>query len=125
VKIATRPTDHLYASPATAFVAEFVGTMNRLPGDLAGGTVAVLGTKVPVRAGGPEAADGPVDVLARPEGLTIAAAESGNGIVTTRTFLGAATRVGGAAVRRPPGGHRRAERRRRDDPGNRGPGGPA
>jgi putative spermidine/putrescine transport system ATP-binding protein len=35
-----------------------------------------------------------VDVLARPEGLTIAAAESGNGIVTTRTFLGAATRVG-------------------------------
>ena len=54
----------------------------------------MLGTKVPVRAGRPEAADGPVDVLARPEGLTIAAAESGNGIVTTRTLLGAATRVG-------------------------------
>ena len=26
--------DRLYAEPATAFVAEFVGTMNRLPGEL-------------------------------------------------------------------------------------------
>jgi putative spermidine/putrescine transport system ATP-binding protein len=34
-----------------------------------------------------------VDVLVRPEGLTVAAAESGNGIVSTRTFLGASTRV--------------------------------
>ena len=34
----------LYSRPATAFVAEFVGTMNRLPGELAGpGTVTVLG----------------------------------------------------------------------------------
>jgi putative spermidine/putrescine transport system ATP-binding protein len=86
--------DELYSRPATAFVAEFVGTMNRLPGDLSDGTVTVLGTKVPARDGGPEAADGPVDVLVRPEGLTIAAAESGNGIVTTRTFLGGTTRVG-------------------------------
>ena len=39
----------LYSRPATAFVAEFVGTMNRLPGELAGpGTVAVLGATVAV-----------------------------------------------------------------------------
>ncbi len=82
----------LYAKPATAFVAEFVGTMNRLPGDLnGGGTVTVLGTAVPVQDGAPES--GPVDVLVRPEGLTLAPAPNGNGIVSNRTFLGASTRV--------------------------------
>jgi putative spermidine/putrescine transport system ATP-binding protein len=83
----------LYTRPATAFVAEFVGTMNRLPGDLGGGgtAVTVLGTTVPVQEGGP--GSGPVDALIRPENLTVAPAEGGNGIVTGRTFLGAVTRV--------------------------------
>jgi len=83
----------LYHRPATAFVAEFVGTMNRLPGDLAagGGTVTVLGSTVPVHDGGPTS--GPVDVLVRPEAMTVAPAEGGNGIVTGRTFLGGTTRV--------------------------------
>jgi putative spermidine/putrescine transport system ATP-binding protein len=85
--------DELYSRPATAFVAEFVGIMNRLPGDLGtGGTaVAVLGATVPVQEGGP--ASGAVDVLVRPESLTVTPAEGGNGIVTGRTFLGAITRV--------------------------------
>jgi putative spermidine/putrescine transport system ATP-binding protein len=67
--------------------------MNRLPGDLgSGGTaVTVLGTTVPVQPGGPES--GPVDVLVRPENLTVTAAEGGNGIVSNRTFLGSITRV--------------------------------
>jgi putative spermidine/putrescine transport system ATP-binding protein len=83
----------LYARPATAFVAEFVGTMNRLPAELGsdGTTVTVLGTTVPAQDGGPDS--GPVDALIRPENLTVAAAEAGNGIVTGRTFLGAVTRV--------------------------------
>jgi putative spermidine/putrescine transport system ATP-binding protein len=83
----------LYTRPATAFVAEFVGTMNRLPGELGGGgtVVTVLGTTVPVQDGGP--ASGPVDALVRPENLTVAVAEGGNGIVTARTFLGSVTRV--------------------------------
>jgi putative spermidine/putrescine transport system ATP-binding protein len=83
----------LYSRPATAFVAEFVGTMNRLPAELAGGgtAVTVLGTTVPAQQGGP--VSGPVDALVRPENLTVAAAEGGNGIVTGRTFLGAVTRV--------------------------------
>jgi putative spermidine/putrescine transport system ATP-binding protein len=83
----------LYSRPATAFVAEFVGTMNRIPGELAAdGTAATLGASVPV-AGAHDAAPGPVDVLVRPEGLAVAAAGDGNGIVAGRAFLGAVTRV--------------------------------
>ena len=90
--------DELYTDPATAFVAEFVGIMNRIPGELqSGGTVAVLGTTVPVR--GQDTADAlgsdkAVDVLVRPEGLTMELVENGNGIVAHRTFLGSVTRVG-------------------------------
>jgi putative spermidine/putrescine transport system ATP-binding protein len=88
--------DELYADPATPFVAEFVGVMNRIPGELqSGGTVLVLGANVPVRGQGPEGVDGnAVDVLVRPEGLEMEVTEHGNGIVTTRTFLGSVTRVG-------------------------------
>ena len=82
----------LYSRPATAFVAEFVGTMNRIPGQLAAGTVTALGAAVPAHDGH-QAADGPVDVLVRPEGLTLTAAAGGNGIVTARTFRGAVTRI--------------------------------
>ena len=81
----------LYAQPATAFVAEFVGTMNRIPGDIKGdGRVSVLGAALPIRGSRP---GGPVDVLIRPEELRIAAAPSGNGIVTMATFLGSLTRI--------------------------------
>ncbi len=84
--------DELYSRPATPFVAEFVGTMNRLPGELgSGGTVTVIGITVSVQPGGP--ASGPVDALIRPENLTVTPSESGDGIVTVRTFLGAVTRL--------------------------------
>jgi len=85
--------DELYTNPATAFVAEFVGVMNRIPGELQpGGQVTALGSTVPIRGQRPEEAT--VDVLVRPEGLTLEVVENGNGIVTTRTFLGSVTRVG-------------------------------
>jgi putative spermidine/putrescine transport system ATP-binding protein len=94
--------DQLYAKPATAFVAEFVGTMNRLPGHVVeGGLVKVLDSVAPVR---PDPADhedgdghalvGEVDVLVRPEGLIIEAKPGGNGIVTDRAFLGSVSRIG-------------------------------
>lgn len=83
----------LYARPATAFVAEFVGTMNRLPGTMEGSDqVQVLGGVLPVQ-GHPVGLAGAVDVLVRPEGLQISAQPGGNGIVTDRTFLGSVTRV--------------------------------
>jgi putative spermidine/putrescine transport system ATP-binding protein len=87
--------DELYDHPATAFVAEFVGIMNRLPGELqGGGTVTALDRTVPVMNQDADVSPGPVDVLVRPEGLTMTVIENGNGIVTTRTFLGSVTRVG-------------------------------
>ncbi len=86
--------DQLYAHPATAFVAEFVGTMNRIPGELAGtGQVRALGTVVPVHGERPADADSEVDVLVRPEGLRIEAVPGGNGIVTDRAFLGSVSRI--------------------------------
>jgi len=52
----------------------------------------VLGSAIPVR--GHRLVQSAVDVLVRPEGLRLEVVENGNGIVTTRTFLGSVTRVG-------------------------------
>jgi putative spermidine/putrescine transport system ATP-binding protein len=88
------PAD-LYGSPETAFVAEFVGTMNRLPGKLvSGGQVFVLGRTLAAR--GPVGAAGvgaEVEVLVRPEQLALSPGPRGNGIVSTVTFRGAQSRV--------------------------------
>jgi putative spermidine/putrescine transport system ATP-binding protein len=85
----------LYSEPATAFVAEFVGTMNRIPGclDGTGDQVSAVGQTVPVMGGAADALAGDVDVLVRPEGLNITAGPNGNGIVADRTFLGSTTRI--------------------------------
>jgi putative spermidine/putrescine transport system ATP-binding protein len=85
----------LYSEPATPFVAEFVGTMNRIPGRLdgTGDQVSALGQTVPVSGGAAEGLAGDVDVLVRPEGLAIEAVPNGNGIVADRTFLGSVTRI--------------------------------
>ena len=66
--------------------------MNRIPGELqTGGQVTALGRTVPVRGHRPD--ETAVDVLVRPKGLRLEVADNGNGIVTTRTFLGSVTRV--------------------------------
>jgi len=84
----------LYAEPATAFVAEFVGIMSRIPGERQGpDEVSVLGMVVPVRGVTAAGLSGDVDVLVRPEDLRTSVQPGGNGIVTDRTFLGSVTRV--------------------------------
>jgi putative spermidine/putrescine transport system ATP-binding protein len=83
----------LYSRPATAFVAEFVGTMNRIPGGVAPGGVHVLDTLLSDVDTGERPNGTAVDVLARPEDLTLTAAPDGRGIVTVMTFLGSITRV--------------------------------
>ncbi|WP_078874886.1 ABC transporter ATP-binding protein [Streptomyces sp. NRRL F-5053] len=97
----------LYERPATPFVAEFVGTMNRLPGTVReGGTVETLGRRLTVHGMAP-AAGARVDVLLRPESLRVtggdgaagepaerAAAEGGvPATVRVVTFLGGTTRL--------------------------------
>ncbi len=85
----------LYTRPATAFVAEFVGTMNRIPGEVSsGGQATALGSVTGVQSSCAAVPAGPVDVLVRPENLRIAAIAGGNGIVTNRTFLGSVSRIG-------------------------------
>jgi putative spermidine/putrescine transport system ATP-binding protein len=96
--------DELYERPATAFVAEFVGTMNRIPARLADGEAELLGTRRPVTGARPPA--GPVVALVRPESLLVEADDAGAGRVLTRTFSGAVTRL---AVALPDGVEVRAD----------------
>ena len=81
----------LYGRPATAFVAEFVGTMSRIPGRLSGETVEVLGLRLPAEGTLPAAAE--VDVLVRPEAVHVTADDTGDARVIATAFLGAATRI--------------------------------
>jgi putative spermidine/putrescine transport system ATP-binding protein len=82
----------LYAAPETAFVAEFVGTINRIPGRITGaGRLEVLGQTLGHQ--GPSRPLGAIDVLVRPEALTLRTGPAGAGIVTATTFLGSVTRV--------------------------------
>jgi len=83
----------VYARPATAFVAEFVGLTNRIPGRVVAGEVEVLGVRVPLVD--PTTGDGPVTALIRPEALGIAGAGEGPlaGTVIANSFLGAVSRV--------------------------------
>jgi putative spermidine/putrescine transport system ATP-binding protein len=91
----------LYDRPATAFVAEFVGTMNHLAGVMTGtDEVQVAGRRLPVDGERP-AAGTAVQVLLRPEALDLepavgasAAADEASAVGTVRiaTFLGSVTR---------------------------------
>jgi putative spermidine/putrescine transport system ATP-binding protein len=85
--------NELYDRPASAFVAEFVGTMNRVPGRTSadGATVDVLGQRLPVT--GAATANADVDVLVRPEAVTVTADPAGSALVVGTMFLGAVTRL--------------------------------
>ncbi|AND16968.1 ABC transporter ATP-binding protein [Rathayibacter tritici] len=81
--------EDLYARPATAFVAHFVGLSNVVAGAVAEGTVTALGTRLPLvdRA----APSGPVSVFLRPEDLEIVAEGAPDalvGAVLASSFLG-------------------------------------
>jgi putative spermidine/putrescine transport system ATP-binding protein len=81
----------VYLKPATAFVADFVGLSNRLPGRLDGDGVVVLGTRLPLVS---PAGQGPdVIALVRPESIEVVPDADGSGQVLTVSFLGPTSRV--------------------------------
>jgi putative spermidine/putrescine transport system ATP-binding protein len=90
----------MYSAPATPFVAEFIGTMNRLEGTIVDGGVDHGGTMLRIDAAQERARGERVLVLVRPETVEVSAAGSdGGGVntlvgnVVTQTFLGPVTRL--------------------------------
>ena len=86
--------ENVYRRPATQFVAEFVGAMNRLPGRIGDNhEVQVLGQSLTLLNPNGQKPGEVVDALLRPEALQIAPDSAGPGTVTDRTFLGSAVRL--------------------------------
>jgi putative spermidine/putrescine transport system ATP-binding protein len=86
--------ERVYRRPATQFVAEFVGAMNRLRGRIGdNGEVHVLGHRLRLLNPNGEKPGEPVDALLRPEALEIVPDSAGPATVTDRTFLGSAVRL--------------------------------
>jgi putative spermidine/putrescine transport system ATP-binding protein len=85
-----RPRD-IYLSPASRFVADFVGTMNRLKGVAQNGHLVLKSGRLPLRT----PATGEVEVLFRPESATVVVAGAGHvtGRVAASFFLGDRVRL--------------------------------
>ncbi len=81
------PPTEIYQRPRTAFVAEFVGLTNRLPGVARAGMVEVLDSQVPLLDGSVESGD--VTVLVRPESIQITPSPDGTATVAAMSFRGA------------------------------------
>ena len=89
----------MYSAPATPFVAEFIGTMNRLEGTVVDGGVDHGGKKLTIEAAEGRPRGQRVLVLVRPETVEVARANGSGaantlvGDVVTQTFLGPVTRL--------------------------------
>ena len=81
----------VYFQPSNRFVADFIGTMNRVRGVVSNGVVQTAAGAIPWNRQG----EGEVEVLFRPENLTITEPARGHlaGVVETAFFLGDRTRV--------------------------------
>jgi putative spermidine/putrescine transport system ATP-binding protein len=85
--------ENVYRRPATQFVAEFVGAMNRLPGRIGDDhEVQVLGQRLALSNPNGHQPGQAVDALLRPEALEIVPDSAGSGTVTDHTFLGSFVR---------------------------------
>ncbi|MCW2527164.1 MAG: spermidine/putrescine transporter ATP-binding protein [Pseudonocardiales bacterium] len=84
----------IYDRPATPFVAEFVGSMNRLAAIVAQGDQVRIGRQV-LTADGPVPSSGtPVTILVRPEAIVVAPTpEDGDAVVVDTTFRGSTVRL--------------------------------
>ena len=82
--------EELYRTPATDFVAEFVGLSNQLAGMVTGGSVSLLGQTLPLVD--TAFVDGPVRVFLRPEDISLADHGIPASVVAT-SFLGSLRRT--------------------------------
>jgi putative spermidine/putrescine transport system ATP-binding protein len=93
------PPAQIYGAPATPFVAEFVGTMNRVEGTVADpdrGEIEVAGASLAVDAARGWPRGERALLLVRPETVDVQAAVDGEGLageVLSHTFLGSVTRL--------------------------------
>ncbi|GAA0270951.1 ABC transporter ATP-binding protein [Cryptosporangium japonicum] len=88
------PPEEVYSRPATAFVAEFVGLSNRLPGVVAaGGTVEVLGQQLPLAQSDATTPGAEVTAYVRPEAVEVAVDSTSEATVASSAFLGSSSRV--------------------------------
>jgi iron(III) transport system ATP-binding protein len=79
--------EEVYGSPASRWVAEFLGEIDVLPGDADGAVAQCALGRVPVPAG----TTGPVDVLVRPESVSLGTHRDHGehqAVVVERTFYG-------------------------------------
>ena len=86
--------EELYSRPSSAFVADFVGLSNRLPGRIDGDTIEVRGQRLPLLD--TSAPAGAAVALVRPEDLSIASVDAREGLpatVLTSSFLGSLRRT--------------------------------
>jgi putative spermidine/putrescine transport system ATP-binding protein len=87
--------EELYTSPSSAFVANFVGLSNRIPGELRGKEVTVYGIKLGLLGESP--GDGSVSAMIRPEDIAIASeGATSTGLAATvvaSSFLGSFRRT--------------------------------
>jgi len=86
--------EELYVTPATPFVADFVGLSNRVPGTLKAGTITAAGTTFALL--GEAQPDGPVLAYVRPEDVVLAAGKTAKGLdatVVASSFLGSLRRT--------------------------------
>ncbi|MGE5147915.1 MAG: ABC transporter ATP-binding protein, partial [Candidatus Eiseniibacteriota bacterium] len=85
-----RPRD-IYLAPKTRFVADFVGTMNRVRGVAQNGHLLLKTGRLPLKS----PASGEIEVLFRPESATVVVAGAGHvtGRVAASFFLGDRVRL--------------------------------
>ena len=91
--------EELYVTPATPFVADFVGLSNRVPGTLKGGTITAAGATFALL--GDAQPDGPVLAYVRPEDVVLATSPGSKGsaakglaaTVVSSSFLGSLRRT--------------------------------
>jgi putative spermidine/putrescine transport system ATP-binding protein len=81
----------IYYDPVNRFVADFIGTMNRVKGTVQNGVLATSAGNIPWEGGG----RGEIEVLFRPENASIANPDQAHlrGRISTSFFLGDRTRL--------------------------------